>query len=69
MMIEPNTMPVEIKINDQWVVIDEHLSFAEHERNAALAKATEVRTLDGALHTFLNDPDQEIAESTAERSP
>jgi hypothetical protein len=54
MKIEPNTMPAEVKVNGEWIVIEELLTFAEHERNAATLGATEVRSLDGRLHRFLN---------------
>ena len=54
MKVQPVAMRAEVKINNAWVLIDEHLPFAEHERNAQTAGATEVRTLDGAIHCFIN---------------
>ncbi len=56
MKVQPVSMLVEVKIKNVWVLIDEHLPFAEHERNAEVAGATEVRTLDGTIHKFINQP-------------
>ena len=53
MKVQPVAMLAEVRINNAWVLIDEHLPFAEHERNAQTAGATEVRTLDGSVHTFI----------------
>lgn len=53
MKLQPASMRAEVRINNVWVLIDEHLPFAEHDRNAEVAGATEVRTLDGTIHKFI----------------
>ena len=54
MQVQPVAMLAEVKIKNDWVLIEEHLPFTEHERNAEIAGATEVRTLDGTIHKFIN---------------